>query len=132
MRQRRRRQSGLILICVLACLAIVMGIAASMLKTALAARRAARQELQLSQTEFLLAAGVQLAVQQLTEDEDYSGETWELAGDVLPGNESAVVEIDVVAPNNDQPAQVRVTAQLPADSPESIRRSYTFSLIREE
>ena len=130
--RQRRRQSGLILICVLACLAIVMGIAASMLKTALAASRAARQELQLSQTEFLLAAGVQRAVRQLTEDEDYSGETWELTSKAIPGIESAMVEIDVEAPNDNQPAQVHVIAQLPADSPQSIRRSYTFSLIREE
>ena len=103
-----------------------------MLKTALAARRTARQELQLSQTEFLLAAGVQRAVRQLTEDEDYSGETWELTSKAIPGIESAMVEIDVEAPNDDQPAQVHVVAQLPADSPQSIRRSYTFSLIREE
>ncbi len=132
MTQRRRRQSGLILICVLACLAIVMGIAASMLKTALAARHAARQELKLSQTEFLLAAGVQRAVRQLTEDEDYSGETWELTSKAIPGIETALVEIDVEASTNDEPAQVHVIAQLPADSPQSIRRSYTLSLIREE
>lgn len=132
MTQRRHRQSGLILICVLACLAIVMGITASMLKTALAARHAARQELKLSQSEFLLAAGVQRAVRQLAEDEAYTGETWELNGDAIPGYKSAVVEIEVEAPDDDQPAQVRVTAQLPADSPQSIRRSYTFSLVREE
>ncbi len=103
-----------------------------MLKTALAARQAARQELQLSQTEFLLAAGVQRAARQLTEDGAYTGETWELTGDALPGHESAVVEIEVQAAANDRPAQVHVSARLPADSPQSIRRSYTFSLPGEE
>ncbi len=132
MNSSRRKRSGSILICVLVCLAIVTSIAASMLKTALDARKAVRQELQLSQTEFLLEAGIQRAVQQWNDDPEYSGETWQLKSSAIPGIESALVEIQVSPAAEDQPTRIKIVAQIPADSPQAMRRSYTFSLSSEE
>ena len=132
MTYRQEKRSGSVLICVLVCLAIVTALAASMLQTALQARKAVRQELQLSQTEFLLAAGVQRAAEQLSDDPAYTGETWQLTSAAIPGQESALVEIHVVPTTEDQPTRVTVVAQLPANSPLSARRSYTFSLSNEE
>ncbi len=128
----RKKRSGSILICVLVSLAIVTSIAASMLKTALDARKAVRQELQLSQTEFLLEAGVQRAVAQLSADPAYTGESWQLTSAAIPGQESALVEIKVMSLNEEEPTRVEVLAQIPADSPQALRRSYTFSLSNEE
>lgn len=128
----RKNRAGSILICVLVSLAIVTSIAASMLKTALDARKAVRQELQLSQTEFLLEAGVERAVAQLSADPAYTGETWQLTSAAIPGQESAIVKIKVMSMNEEEPTRVEVIAQIPADSPQALRRSYTFSLSNEE
>lgn len=126
------KRPGSILICVLVCLAIVTALAASMLKTALDARKVVRQELQLSQTEFLLEAGVQRAVKQWNDDPAYTGETWQLPSAAIPGIETALVEIQVSPAAEDQPTRVKIVAQLPADSPLAMRRSYTFSLSNQE
>lgn len=132
MTYQQEKRSGSVLICVLVCLAIVTALAASMLQTALQARKAVRQEIQLSQSEFLLAAGVQRAAEQLSDDPAYTGETWQLTSAAIPGQESALVEIKVTPVAADGSALVEVIAQLPADSPLSARRSYTFSLSNEE
>ena len=128
----RRRNTGSILICVLACLAIVTALAGSMLKTALQARKAMRQELQLRQAEFLLEAGVQRAVKQLNDDSTYTGESWKLPRDILPSQTPAVVEIKVIPPTDDAATRVAVVAQLATDNHRAVRRSYTFSLSHEE
>ena len=129
---RRAQRTGTMIICVLACLVIVTALAASMLKSALSGRKAVRQELQLSQTEFLLEAGIQRAVQKFNDDPEYTGEAWQLTKEVIPNCDSAVVEIAVSPATDDQPAQIEVIAQIPADAPQSVRRSYTFPLSNEE
>lgn len=128
----QRKRAGSILICVLVCLAIVTALAGSMLKTALQARKAIRQELQLSQAEFLLEAGVQRAIEQINDDSTYTGERWELSKDAIPGQESALVEIKVTPATDDDATRIEVVTQLSANSPQTVRRSYTFSLSNEE
>ena len=119
---------GSSLICVLVALLIVMGLTGSMLKTALRARHAVRQERQFSQTQFLLEAGIQRAVSKLSGDGEYRGETWRLDSTAIPGHDSAVVEIAVTPGDNGEAMNVQIVAQLPADSPLSIQRTYNFPL----
>ncbi|MDZ4658481.1 MAG: hypothetical protein SH868_12960, partial [Bythopirellula sp.] len=77
-------------------------------------------------------AGVQRAVAQLSADPAYTGESWQLTSAAIPGQESALVEIKVMSLNEEEPTRVEVLAQIPADSPQALRRSYTFSLSNEE
>ncbi len=133
MSSHKRGSAGSILVCVLVCLVIVTGIATSMLKSALQARHTIRQERLLIQTQFLLDAGIQRAVAKFHEDSAYEGETWRLAGDAIPGHESAQVEIKVSPSNDVTPSSsVHVVAQLGSDTPLPIQRSYTFSISNEE
>jgi type II secretory pathway component PulK len=133
MSSQKQKCSGSILVCVLICLVIVSGIATSMLKSALQARQLVRQERQLTQTQFLLEAGIQRAVAQLRENPNYQGETWRLAAEAIPGHKSAQVEIKVTTASNEGSAtSVQVVAQLGADAPLPIQRSYTFSISNEE
>lgn len=127
MNTQRDKNCGSVLICVLVCLLIVTGLAASMVKSALQARRFVRQQRQQVQAQFLLEAGIRRAVQKLNADAVFSGETWELDEEIIPG--SAVVEIKV---SPDDVKTVEVIAQLPANSPLSVRRSYTFAVSNEE
>jgi hypothetical protein len=105
-----------------------MGLAASMLKSSLRTRLAVRRERQLSQTEFLLEAGIQRAVSKLRADPDYSEETWRLDEATIPGYSSALVEISVTAGNEGGDKDVQIVVQLPADSPLSIQRTYKFTI----
>jgi Tfp pilus assembly protein PilV len=119
-------RSGSALICVLVALLIVMGLTASMLKTALQARDAVHHERQLGQTLFLMEAGIQRAVGKLSSDGEYRGETWRLDSSAIPGHDSAVVEITVTPGDNEETANVQVVAKLPAESLLSIQRTYHF------
>jgi Tfp pilus assembly protein PilX len=129
---RKDRQRGTILICVLTCLLIVTGLAVAMVKSALNARKAVRSELQQAQAQFLLEAGIQRAVDRLSRDANYQGETWELPAASLNDSAPAIVIITVTASADDSPAIVSVISQLPADSPLSVRRSHTFTLSNKE
>jgi len=130
MTRQRRHRGGTILICVLTCLLIVTGLAVAMVKSALDARRAVRRELQQAQVQFLLEAGIQRAVVKLSRDAEYRGEIWKLPAESLNDAHPARVEISVTA--DDSPSTVSVVAQLPADSPLSVRCSHTFTFSSEE
>jgi type II secretory pathway component PulK len=132
MTRNHRPQSGTILICVLTCLLIVSGLAVAMVKSALTARKAVRTELKQAQTQFVLEAGIQRAVDKLSRDPDYQGETWDLPAEALNDVAPASVEITVKTPADDPSPTVSVVAQYPADSPLSIRRSHTFTFSNEE
>jgi Tfp pilus assembly protein PilX len=131
MTPQHRPRRGSILICVLTCLVIVSGLAVAMVKSAITARKAVRSELQQAQVQFLLEAGIQRAVVELGSGSDYDGETWDLPATVF--NDSAPGRIEIrVTTSDDSPPTVSVIAQLPADSPLCIRRSYTFTFSNEE
>ena len=131
MNRQQHRHHGTILICVLTCLLIVTGLAVAMVKSALNARKAVRAELQQAQVQFLLEAGIQRAVNKLSNDAEYLGETWELPADVFTSDAPGRVEI-AVKRSGDSPPAVSVIAQLPADSLLRIRRSHTFTFSNEE
>src|SRR5690606_28004225 len=118
---RSKRRSATVLVCVLACLVVVTGITAAMIKSALTARKTVRQERARAQVTFLLEAGIGRAVAQLARDADYQGESWQLPADVLDGSDAARVDITVSETNESR--SVAVIAQYPADSPLGVRRS---------
>jgi len=122
--ERPRRAS--ILVCVLVCMAVATALVLTTTRAALRARRDARTQRQLRQTELLLEAGVQRAALRLRTDADYAGETWSLSADTLAGFGAAQVEITVSKLNGNETRQVDVVARLPAQSPTMVQRSYTF------
>lgn len=132
MRSSTYQPAGSVLICVLACLLIVSGLAVAMVRSALAARKAVRLERQQAQVQFLLEAGIQRAVASLARDAAYSGQNWELPAGTLPGLDPARVDIAVTTIGAERSPTVSIVAQLPADSPLSVRRSYTFTVSNEE
>jgi hypothetical protein len=129
---RRRPHTGSILIGVLAALLVVTGIVASMVKSALQARQAVQQQRLVVQTEFLLEAGIQRAVAKLAANPEYAGETWRLDAEILSGFDAAIVKINVSPPDGETASSVETIAQFPADSPRSVRRSFTFTVSNEE
>jgi len=124
--QRHTSRQASILICVLVCLAVATAMVTSTVRTALGARRAMRTQHQLRQTELLLAAGVQRAAGKLHTTDDYTGETWNLPPQTIPGWDAAHVEITVVPSEDDTPPEVRVTARLSVSKFVDIQRSHTF------
>lgn len=126
--QRAQDRRAVILICVLVCLAISLALVMSCTQRALRAHREMRALRQQRQTEFLLEAGVQRAAQRLQANEDFTGETWELSTETIPGYQSAQVEINVSPFDGDWPRQVKVVAQLSGGGAKVMRRSYTFPL----
>ncbi len=125
-RQTSRRAS--ILVCVLICLAVTTALITSTVRTALVARRAMRTQHQLRQTELLLAAGVQRAAVQFQAMSDYSGETWKLSPNTIPGIEAAQVRIELTPVDGDSPREVHVTARLSIAEHAAVQRSYSYPI----
>ena len=126
LRHTSRRAS--ILVCVLVCLGVATALVTSAVRTALVARRAMRTQHQLRQTELLLAAGVQRAAVQFEAMSDYSGETWKLSPNTIPGAETAEVRIDLVPADGDSPREVRVTARISISEHAAVQRSYRYPM----
>ncbi|MDX1930060.1 MAG: hypothetical protein SFV81_26270 [Pirellulaceae bacterium] len=72
----RSARKGVILICVIACLAVSSVLVALAVQSSLRGRREARLQLQLRQTELLCEAGVMRAAKQLENSASYAGEQW--------------------------------------------------------
>lgn len=125
---KSRSRSGSVLICVLACLGVVIALVMTTMQSSLRGRREVRMQRQLIQTEFLCEAGVQRAVQQLKKSPEYQGEKW------LPklGSTSfgiAAIEIRIEPSKeavNTLRAEVIATLADSADSNDRMQRSHTF------
>ena len=127
---KSRSRSGTILICVLACLGIVIALVMTTMQSSLRGRREVRMQRQLIQTEFLCEAGVQRAVQQLKKAPEYKGEIWipKLGSTSF---ENAAIEIRIEPSMDDintLRAQVIATLANSADSNDRMQRSHTFSI----
>ena len=128
--KKSRSRSGTILICVLACLGIVIALVMTTIQSSLRGRREVRMQRQLIQTEFLCEAGVQRAVQQLKKSPEYKGEIWfpKLGSTSF---ENAVIEIRLEPSTdaiNTSRAEVIATLAESADSNDRMQRSHTFSI----
>ncbi len=127
---KSRSRSGTILICVLACLGIVIALVMTTMQSSLRGRREVRMQRQLIQTEFLCEAGVQRAVQQLKRSPEYKGEKWfpNLSSTAF-GNAAIEIRIEPSMDDiNTLHAQVIATLANSADSNDRMQRSHTFSI----
>lgn len=125
---KSRSRSGTVLICVLACLGIVIALVMTTMQSSLRGRREVRMQRQLIQTEFLCEAGVQRAVQQLKRSPEYKGEKWfPKLGSTSFGN--AAIEIRIEPSQevvNTLRAEVFATLADSAESNDRMQRSHTF------
>ena len=90
----RKRNTGVVLVCVLVCMGIASAIVLTSVRMSLRTRRQMRAEIQLEQTRWLLEAGLVRAVKRLREQPDYAGEMWD-ASEALTQYDRARVSIDV-------------------------------------
>ena len=127
---KSKSRSGTVLICVLACLGIVIVLVMTTMQSSLRGRREVRMQRQLIQTEFLCEAGVQRAVQQLKKSSEYKGEKWfPKLGSTSFGKAGIEIRIE---PSQETAhslrAEVFVTLTDSADSNDRMQRSHTFSI----
>jgi type II secretory pathway component PulK len=121
-----RPKGGAVMVAALVCLLIVMSILGSMLHAALRAQRQLRVERDRRQVEFLLQAGVNRAVERLSTDSAFRGDTWSLPTEAIVGRGRGSVSSEVSPASNEQSWQIRIVAEYPAGSEWSIRRSRSF------
>lgn len=106
-RNLRTRRAGAILALTMVCL-LVVGLLASLTACSFLAqhRQAMRYERKL-QAVWLAESAVQRARHRLSQMPEYSGETWKIEADVLGGQNSGRVEIQI-EPVETEPAMRRV------------------------
>ena len=124
-----KSRSGTVLICVLACLGVVIALVMSTVQSSLRGRREVRLQRQLVQTELLCEAGVQRAVKKLTISPDYHGEKW-MPKLGITSFAFVLIEIRTKA-SSDDPRSLRVeviaTLATSTESNDSMQRSHTFT-----
>lgn len=126
---RRPEHHGTVLICVLACLAIVTATVAMTAQSALRIRNEARTQRQLLQTQFLCEAGMLRAKQKLQELPSYSGEEW--SPNLSPTSfERAFITIQVEPTDLDSTRLVKVVAKLAeiASNVTFVQQSHQFKM----
>ena len=127
-RRSRRPRRGSVLVAALVCMLVVMMILGIMFQGVVRAHRQLHRERDLRQTELLLQAGCDRAAFQLSNANDYHGETWNLPADMVVGTGRGRVTIETI-PSDSRPAwEVKVVAEYPQGGDTSIRRSRTFQL----
>jgi type II secretory pathway pseudopilin PulG len=127
---RKEPRYGTVLICVLACLGIVIALVLSMIQSSLRGRHEVRMQRQLLQTELLCEAGVQRAVHKYSSSRDYVGERWSPKLGI-PSFQYVAVEIRI-KPTSSGASQIQaeVVASLASseDSNDRMQRSHTFTI----
>jgi type II secretory pathway component PulK len=127
-RQRTGQRRGAVLAVALVCLLVVVTILSGMLRNAVRARRQLHAERDLRQTQLLLEAGLDRAAAALRRSPEYRGETWNIPAKEILGQGDGQVVIETVAADAAAGRQVRVSAEYPAGSEVSVRRSRTFTV----
>ena len=94
-RSLRSRRLGSLLVCVLVCLGIATSIMLTAIHSSLRARRQIVRELQMEQTRWLIDAGLQRAVKMVASDPNYMGETWNVVP-TIDSHADATIEIKIV------------------------------------
>ena len=74
----------------------------------------------------MLEAGCDRAAAQLTNENEYRGETWKLPADAIAGTGEGRVTIEASRNNGQSTWAVNVLAEYPQGSATSVRRSRTF------
>jgi hypothetical protein len=119
----------MVLVATMVCLLIVLAMLGAMLLGALRASRQLHVERDLRQCELLLHAGVERAAFHLAEDSAYAGETWKIPAAAIIGTGEGWVQIDVSRNAQNRPSEVRIVAEYPHGSEQSIRRSAIVPLV---
>ncbi len=128
--QNSKARKGTVLVCVLACLGIVIAMVMSTVQSALRGRNVVRMQQQLLQTELLCEAGVKRAAQQLSKSSAYRGEKW-VPKSSIASFEFAVIEIKLEpSPEGNKSLRAEVIASLAssANSNDRMQRSHTFAI----
>ncbi|MCP4890726.1 MAG: hypothetical protein GY904_29525 [Planctomycetaceae bacterium] len=125
-RLRPPSRPGVLAVCTLACLTVAAAIMATTVHGTLRARRHAKLEHQMIQTEWLLDAGIHRAMNNMMNQPNYQGETWIPAG-ALDTFGAATVQI-IVSPETSKPVTVKVKATIvePSARARTTRRSHEF------
>lgn len=129
-RARKKNYAGSVLICVLVCLGIASIVSLGTLKTSLTHRRELQRHWQMEQTQWVLEAGWRRAQKSRLADDQYTGETWQLAG-VLHSDLDASVQITIkpqAAAQDFDELLVAVTLQTQDPVPILTRRSRSWQL----
>lgn len=127
-RTRSNKRSGAVIIAALVCLLVVMAILGAMLRGTLRNFRQMRSERDLRQTELLLQAGSERAVNRLANDANYRGETWSLPSDEVAGSGDGRVTIEITPATGKAAGNAKVLAEYPLGGETSIRRSVVFQI----
>ena len=128
--KRSKARTGTVLVCVLACLGIVIAMVMSTVQSALRGRIVVRMQQQLLQTDLLCEAGVKRAVQQLSKSSEYRGEKW-VPKSSIASFEFAVIEIKLESSLEDKRslrAEVIASLASSANSNDRMQRSHTFEI----
>lgn len=129
--QPRRRsyvpRRGAALIILLAVFAVLLGLASVWTRRIVAEHRHQHRIAEQVQARWLAEAGLRRAAAQLIANSDFTGEEWSIAADDLGQSYAAAVKL-TVAPDDDSPGAVRITAEArcPKNNP---RVRITKSLI---
>lgn len=133
-RPNHRRRRGAVLIMTLVCLALATIIGGVLLRWIVLEHKLLATRTNESQARWLAEAGIERAAAQLAADVDYSGETWQLAGD-LPSGHLGQVELRIETIDG-QPRQrsVLAMAEYPtdADTPARVRKQIVYQLPTED
>ena len=111
MNAQRARRRGAALLMAVTCVALLVLVFGTLMRTGFAARGQARAQERRTRALWLAESGLERAWSKLSASADYRGETWELSAETLHGRDGAVVRIVVEPMDNG----LRVTSR--ADSP---------------
>ena len=131
---KSRERRGVAVIVVLVCLAVVMALVVSWVKTAVLERRQLRALEDQAQAVWLAESGIERAAWQLLVNPAYAGETWQIAAAELGGQRGGVVTIRIDKPAAEAESDaahlrtVVVTADFPAQSEHRARHSKQLNL----
>jgi type II secretory pathway component PulK len=128
--RRSKASRGSVLICVLVCLGIASIVSLGTLKTSLTHRRELQRHWQMEQTQWVLEAGWRRAQRSRLADDQYTGETWQLAK-VLHSDLDASVQITIKPQERSQDFDellIVVTLQTKDPVPIVTRRSRSWQL----
>lgn len=119
-----RLRPGAVSVWALVCLVLVAALSASLAKLAIAGSRQMIQERRRVQADWLVQSGWSLAISQLGQNVDYTGEIWEIPAAEIGGADPGRITIEVTAPAadaSDPRHQLHVVAEYPASSDHRVR-----------
>ena len=114
----RRPRRGALMLIAMVCVAVAAVVFVSVLRLAVAERRAVRLEAEKVQADWLVESGIERAAARLGADADYAGETWQVSAELLGGKDPAAVRIEV-RPVREEPD--RRTVDVEVDYPDHPR-----------